>query len=624
MICSIKQLYRTPFKLILFFLLTAMSTALLVMGIHLWSDTTRKLNAMEKVFTTIATVTQKEDSIVTTSQWDAASQSYTNRDSRVYNKILPETVLKFKGADYLKGPEKRPYYGAYMPDYHKMFEDSQGSTLNSYLIVEFSPEEDCIPDHPVGVNIVKVLLGETYGSNQLLYYDRYTENPAPLYAGKTYIACLRLSPNAYTEAQIGTQVEFVPIWKPIYSSQFDKTSKELESKLNLNEYPSCEEVTEGFYQTGRGKYWLNFIETLHQLDETIPVLPTGSLTLLPAFHAREAAIVDGREITEEEFQSGEAVCLITSDFAQSNNLKIGDTIFLPLYFANYGTAPSFLFGYSSGYIYFSLLNAQGEPYSIFWEVKYKIVGTYRYNGAQAVGISDGTEMARDMVIIPSKSVRASDENNIVDYGPMRATTTSFQISNGSIAKFQAALTKAVPESSLLEITYDDNGYEQISGDLKSARDIAVLLGAIGLLSTLAILMLLLYFFVIKQKKRTAIERSLGMSRRQCRVSIISGIMVLTIAATILGSIVSAVLIKEMLTIGGANQTGYNTMYSSWEQEEGNSHLLEKLDADTLDTVWIPNFATPVMLSAFMLISSVFLVNRNLNIEPIILLSTRGN
>ncbi len=623
MISSLKQLLRTPFKLILFFLLTAMSTALLVMGIHLWGDTTRKLDAMEEVFTTIATVTQKKDAIVTTNLWDAASQSYTNFDNLVYNSIVSESDLQFEGADYLKGPEKRPYYGAYMPDYHKLFEEN-GGLVGNYLILEFSPEEDCIPDHPVRVNIVKVLSGETYGSERLTYYDRYTENPAPLYAGKTYIACLQITPNAYTEAQVGTQVEFTP-WMFIYSSQFDKAGRKLESKLNLNAPPSCEEVTEDFYQTGRGKYWLNFIEILHQLDESIPVLPTESLKLLPAFHAGEDAIADGREITVEEFQSGEAVCLITTDFARLNNLTIGDTISLPLYFVNYRTEPSYLFGYyGGGVIDFSLLNAQGEPYSIFWEAKYKIVGTYRYSGGQAAGISGGTEMGRDMVIIPSNSVKASDENNIVDFGPMRATTTSFQIPNGSIAEFQAAFTKAIPESSLLEITYDDNGYEQIRGDLKSTRDIAVLLGAIGFFSTISILMLLLYFCVIKQKKRTAIERSLGMSRRQCRISIISGIMILTIAATILGSIVSSVLIQSMLIVGETKQTGYSTMYSSWAQEEEGSKLLDRFNEDVPDTTGYLNFAVPAVLLLFMLTSSVILVNRNLSIEPILLLSSRGD
>ncbi len=620
MINSIRQLLRTPFKLILFLLLCSMSTALLVFGLHLWISTAEKLEAVEESFTTIGMVTQKEDAIEITGQWDAASKNYTNFDQRVYNKLLPETILQFEGANYLSGPEKRPFYGAYMPDYHKMFE---GYGLSGrYIILEFTPEEDCVPNQPVRVNIGKVLLGETFGSQQLWYCDHHKENPAPLYAEKTYIACLSLYDNTHAEAQMGTKIEFVPWSGSIYSSQFDKTGRKLESELNLSEPLSCEEVTQDFYQTGRGRYWIKFIETLHQIDESIPVLPTDSLELLPAFHGGKAAVIDGKEITAEEFESGEAVCMITTDFARANNLTVGDMISLPLYFAHYGEDASHVFGYGYGAIWFSLLNAQGEVYPVFWEEEYRIAGIYRYSGGQLGGFLGRTEMGRDMVIIPSKSVKASDENNILDVGPMLDTNTSFQIPNGSIAEFEAAFTEAVPESSLLEITYDDNGYEQVSGNLRRTKDIAVLLGAIGLLSALAIFMLLLYFFVVKQKKRTAIERSLGMSRGQCRISLISGIMLLTIVSTVLGSIIGSSLIRQMPKMGTANSAVYSTMYSSWAQQETDSEALNQLGIDRSGAAGLLYFTVPALLCFFMLGASVILVNRNLDIEPILLLSTR--
>ena len=55
-----------------------------------------------------------------------------------------------------------------------------------------------------------------------------------------------------------------------------------------------------------------------------------------------------------------------------------------------------------------------------------------------------------------------------------------------------------------------------------------------MLAALAILALL-YFFVVKEKKRTAVERSLGMSKRQCRVSLLAGLMILTIIAAGVGA-----------------------------------------------------------------------------------------
>lgn len=619
MINSIKQILRTPFKLILFLVLCSISTALLVMGIYLWSDTNQKLNAMEESFTTIATITQKEDSVETTSMWDAATRLYTQYSNSIYNKIIPLSILHFNNANYVKEPEKRPYYGAYMPEYNKSNEDF--SAFDRNIIIEFSPTEDCIPDKPVEVKIIRVLAGETYGSDSLWYYDRFTENPQPLFAGKKYIACLRSYENVYEESG---HLELVPDWNPIYSTQFHLTGEKINSELDLSKVSSCEEITEDFYQKGRGKFWINFIKSMHQFDDTIAVLPTESLELLTSFHKGEASIVDGEGITEEEFKNGELVCMITVEFARNNKLSVGDTISLPLYFANYRTSPGWFRGYGWGVLDFSLLNAKGELYSTFWEEEYKIVGTYRYSGRKSGGPGDSSEMARDMIIIPSKSVKSSDESNIVDYGPMKDETTSFQIPNGTISQFQAAFNKSVSESNLLEITYDDNGYEQISGELKNTRNIAIFLGFIGLFSTLAIMMLLLYFFVIKQKKRTAIERSLGLSRKQCRISIISVVMLLTVIATNTGSIGGYFLLERLPTIEETNQAGYSTMYSSWAMDPIDSDKNESNETTTATTTWYISLTVPIILFSFMLISSVLLVNRNLAIEPIRLLSTKGD
>ncbi len=619
MINSIKQILRTPFKLILFLVLCSISTALLVLGIYLWSDTNLKLNTMEESFTTIATVSQKESSMETTNRWDATTGIYTHYSDPIYNKIIPSSVLQFKNANYVKGPEKRPYYGAYMPEYNKTYENY--SIFNRNLIIEFTPAEDCIPDKPVEVKINKVLAGETYGSDSLWYYDRFTENPQPLFAGKKYIACLSSYENVYAET---AHLDFVPDWTPVYATQYYKTGEKIKGELDLSKVSSCEEVTADFYQKGRGKYWINLIESIHQYDNTIVVLPTESLGLLTSFHEGEASIVEGKEITVEEFGNGELVCMITTEFARNNELSVGDTISLPLYFANYRTPPGWFCGYGWGTLDFSLINAKGELYSVFWEEEYKIVGTYRYSGRKSGGPGDTSEMARDMILIPSKSVRSSDQNNIADYGPMQDATTSFQIPNGTISQYQAAFNRSVPESNSFVITYDDNGYEQISSELKNTRNIAILLGSIGVFSTLSILILLLYFFVIKQKKRTAIERSLGLSRRQCRISIISGVMLLTTIATTAGSFGSSFLLERMPTIEETNQTGYSTMYCSWAIDSTDSGQNESNETAITTPIWYINLAVPAILLFFMFISSLLLVNRNLAIEPIMLLSTKGD
>lgn len=55
---------------------------------------------------------------------------------------------------------------------------------------------------------------------------------------------------------------------------------------------------------------------------------------------------------------------------------------------------------------------------------------------------------------------------------------------------------------------------------------------------------LLYIFIAKESRRTAIERGLGMSKRQCYVSLVSGILVLALIGTALGSGLGLLMISR--------------------------------------------------------------------------------
>ncbi len=616
---SVRQLLRTPLKLLLFLLIVAASTALLIFGANLWLETGRQLRALEERFTTIGTVQQREDSLRVYSLWDAASKSYTNLDFPVYNAVIPPSVLKVEGLTYLAGPEKRPYYGALMQKYETSADEYIDSIGGYRFVAEFTPDEDCVPSEPVHVKIVNVLSGDPQG-DKFWFCDQLNDNPKPMEAGKTYIAYLFGTENRFAEARAGTTIMFYPLGYPL-SSQHEKDGTRMVSVLNEDENylagNQWEEVTDGFYETGRGRYWLNLIASEQIRKKNIPVLPTESLALLPAFHKGEAAVKRGREISAEEFGQGAAVCLVTEEFAQRNELQVGDKLTLPLLFADYCSSPGYSYGYCGGVHNFSLLNAQGELYSPFWELEYKIVGTYRFTGDQ-VAMDMTSEMGQDEVIIPAGSVKASDEHNIVDYGPMQTGTTSFQIPNGSIAQFETKF-RTLPEANFLEIRYDDNGYEQISGNLKNARSVAMLLSGVGLLAALSSLVFLLYFFVVRQKKRTAVERSLGMTKAQCRLSLLSGVVAMTLLGVILGSAGSGAVGGLLSQRAVQPELEYSLKYSNWTRE---TPELGPGEAGTDHALPLPGILIPALLVLFTSGLALALVDQNLKAEPIELLSTR--
>ena len=138
---------------------------------------------------------------------------------------------------------------------------------------------------------------------------------------------------------------------------------------------------------------------------------------------------------------------------------------------------------------------------------------------------------------------------------------------------------------------------------------------------MGIVVLLLYFFIVKQKKRTAIERSLGMSKAQCRISLMAGILVLALIASIIGVSIGAGLLQSdlMTNTAQAETEEIDTTFSIWAK--GQMEVAEpEADVTVPVTVYV---LVPLCLLVFIFVLSLVLVNQNLKTEPILLLSGKG-
>ena len=602
-------------KTCLFFLLMTAATALLVLGADLWAQTQAQMDAVEKQFTTLGTVEQKPNRTQMRTGWNAADGAYYSEAEPVYDSVISADVLDFDGANYLKAPEKRLYYLADLQG----LAVRDGGTALFYPVVEFTPAETAVPDHPIKVYVQRFLYPEAENQNneyEIYVCDHWTENPAPLEAGKTYVAYTNVIVNHHENAKSSIEYALIAAER---STQCDAGGNLLESDMQTRTF---DEVTAGFYETERGQYWLELSKALSMWDTTAPVLPVTDTALLPSFHDRTVYVREGRTFSAEDLENSAAVCLVSEEFARKNGLSIGDKVELPLYGVNEKDSPHRTFGDGSGLRTFSLLNAQNRAYTPFWTAKYEIIGTYYSVGTYGKP-AGSIEMALNLFLIPANSVKADFAGNIVDSGPMQRATTSFQIPNGTIDDYMAAYNRNVPAEvrENLEITFDDNGYSQIIGGLLNMRYVAIILFAAGLLSALAILVLLLYFFIVKQKKRTAIERSLGMSKAQCRVSLMAGILVLALVASVIGVGIGAVLLQSDVLTGTAQSETeeIDTTFSIWAK--GQTEVTEpETDATVPVAVYV---FIPVCLLVFIFLLSLVLVNRNLKTEPILLLSGKG-
>lgn len=151
------------------------------------------------------------------------------------------------------------------------------------------------------------------------------------------------------------------------------------------------------------------------------------------------------------------------------------------------------------------------------------------------------------------------------------------------------------------------------------RGTAILLCAAGAFSTVAVIALLLYFFIVRQGKRTAIERGLGMTENQCRLSLLSGIFLLTVCAGAVGSLCSQAIIGSAeIKVGG--ESAFSTKYSTWDKTDSSFASFESAEQDTATAVPV---VVPLALTLFTLLAGLALTERNLRIEPMRILGERG-
>lgn len=639
---SIKQLLRQPGKVILFFLLMAASTMLVVAGTILTIENNARIQIVEDTYSTVAFVTQFPVDYEEFSVHDPCHGLDYMASRPVYgDTILPED-LDFPGAKYVVEPEYRPYYISYQP----LLQHTNGHRYFKRHIVEFTPLEDSEDGHVVDVRITKVLFSQV---NPDLYETTHYEDHNmevgdvipfceacgygnymfPLKVGERYVTtmCMNECPEH--------GLEYYPYLAPT-SQQHDVRGNDISDGFffedwtapdgtRLKKQDALRPVTgSDFYDEGQPGYkYVMWAELYENEDYAFTAMPVNSLKVLTPWHENLTELTDGREITKEEFERGAAVCMVPSSLAKVNGLQVGDTLDLSFLCSIYRhDADIDIKAYIPSDINL-LYNAQGEPFQPFWEQTYEIVGIY------------GDEMYdaglwADALLIPAKSVEASDENNIAFFEPMTPEAASFQLPNGTIDEFDEGFREAHPELlDQLMIEYDDQGYTAIMKPLRTSRDMSQLMLAGGVLAALAILALLLYFFVAREKKRTAIERSLGMSKRQCRVSLLAGLMILTIIAAGVGSVCGGLAldkIEEFTTIQGDAQTAdeldsqyaFDVHYSLW--------AADRLEAEeTVIEVDVPTAvygAVPVGMCLLVLALSLTLMARSFRIDPIYLLSTK--
>lgn len=613
---SLKQLFRTPVKTGLFCIIFLCGTMLFTVGLNLWLEIAEKIKAADETFVTIGMAEQKEQSTVMEQWWDAGLKDYMYQETRGYGEYLTPDILESLDIEYISPPRQRPYFGAVSPGNRTGGELTEES-ITGVSLAEIRPLEDCVPDSPVPAEVVRVLWGTRSLLGKKIYFcDHRTEQPDSLKAGTTYITYMGMNPVNADRHEGFEGIEYMPL------------------RIYENQTRLWYEAGDGFYDTAEGAVWERIAEMLETCKEKMmPVTPVSDLQLLRPFHDGEAALAEGRRITPEEYEKGGRVCLIPQTFAQKNDLQVGDMLPLQFYFADY-KYPLCQVAFVTGGMDMEAIDADGNILNPFWEGGYEIVGIYSYSVTLT---NDPHAFAENQIFVPERSVSEDFKDHVTARGPMQVYNTSFRIKNGSIGRFMEEFSK-LPESSLLEIEFDDGGYETFASKMKNTRIVAAALFFAGLALLLATIAFLMYFMILKQRRRTAVEQALGMTKRQCVISLLGGILVLTAVCSAAGAAAGMQMSQAVREAAESKDEGFSTAYTKGmpdsrgeeeaspddaggvKNEDGveNEAISENPSVDQRILVCLTALCETGVVSLL----SLFFISRNLCAAPILVLSEK--
>ncbi len=556
----IKQMLRTPVQTLFIILLVMIVTAMLVVGGNLWTASNRLSKAYEDDFITIGTVSQKSDSVQESRVWDAKKEEYQIRYESIYDRYVMQEEINFPEAEYLVEPEKRVYWGSYAPEY--LHASAEGGFDPVATIAEFSPMESGILSPSKRIKITRVLGSDKRLEGTVSWLCDHTNRyPVELLEEKTYIAMIKWSTvdthgKEWEEKGYLSHLEYNPV--PIETTLYTPEGERIEDSLKMQ---NVYEVTEGFYETEIGRRYLEVADMDYIIKESQPVVGTNSTNLLPAFYDGTAWLYEGRYPTSEEYEQGSTVCLVPKEFADNNNLSVGDQVITRLYFTDANETPDSVWPRPVGrYADFGILDLDGNPLRIFEEKNYLIIGIYDVAPVMA------DDIASDELIVPLNSIHKKMEN-IVEYGPMTDTNTSFQIKNGSIPDFLEIITKYDMDN--LVFTFHDRGYSVLMEGIRNLKNMSAALLIMGLIAAVMLTLQISHIYVTKQKKRLAVERLLGMTKKWCRNVSLAGILLLLLLGTVSG-VKAGIEISGHVNMEDMARENFDRMYSnigiSGEQE----------------------------------------------------------
>lgn len=592
----IKKLTRTPVKTFLFFLLLATTGALLSLCITLLLTTRETNKKAQETFTTIAIPNYekiKNDSVERSKNLNDLKEEDFIDSVESMNKLYYK-VLQQASETKIAKVDSRKAYLAYSKDISPVLL----SYFDRRVINEWSLcynmavfELECIDTRTIlfdkdlkkrnpSVEDIQVIVWKV--NNVLAMHPQYKvsdtietyttksdmQTRGLFEVGKKYLMAgyiknfLSMQDGINSESKFSDRISFFTELS-FNNIAFDKNINHITNKINkdyFNSYVELKSDTEEFLNSNEGLKFKTLIENCQRINQSANVIAVDNINAVAHFNQKKAFLVNGREITSEEYNRGDNVCVVSWQFADLNNLNIGDELNLSLTNVQYeytltsniwssplNRIPSVSLFHRPSY------SVEGEglwflstnPYSIpnYKDQTYKIVGIYQ---STKLELSEFM-LSPNTIYVPSKSIDSSliEQNNGDTELLEQIPTSNFSIviPNNKLDEFKAELQEKGISQYFL---YYDQGYASIKSVLKLLIQNTLIILSLGLIIWILVIILFVLLYILKEKKVAGIMLSLGVGVKRTFANLLISCLLLALPSTIIGGAISNVLEDKVI------------------------------------------------------------------------------
>ena len=285
---------------------------------------------------------------------------------------------------------------------------------------------------------------------------------------------------------------------------------------------------ETFLASDEGRAWREMtIPWVERQISAVQVTGTENVQSMQYFNTGKARLVEGRYITEAEYEAGANVCLVSAALAEENNWVPGDTVTLDLYPQNISLTTI----YKTLQVRYDFVKNNLQYFAQpFAGQTYTIVGLYQ---TKNLTLGDQYYISPNTVFVPKQTIAEQYEFH-EEYGytgAMHANMISFVIPNGQVEAFRAEAEAKGYGNAFL---YHDQGYSAVANMLMEIEASAsgVMYMCLGL--WIFALILVLFLFFRAQRRYAATMYGLGCRERQIYAYLLPQFLCLTAVTGILG------------------------------------------------------------------------------------------